>query len=243
MFADEIHREFEDEVVDIRDLVLGFVLGIVDAFLVSPQVVRVIGVRATLVEIPEPLVEALAIWNTGRVGFTETPFARHAGGVSGPFKELRDGEIFGLERDSLLIPDATDDAEVVAHTTVTAVQTGVEDAPRRGADRGSGVALRESHALLGETIEVGCWNDRAAIAAEVGVSEVVAKDEDDVWPRHGRSLWRWVWVSSSELVNKIGGSLAVVRGREPDATVGVVCVRYGTAMRARPHQDFSVNFG
>ena len=56
---------------------------------------------------------------------------------------------------------------------------------RRPAARGV-VELREAQTAFGERVEIRRL-DFAAVTTEVGIAEVIGKDEKDVWPR-GRFL-------------------------------------------------------
>ena len=183
--SNEVEGKVEDEVVHVGAGVLSFVIRIYDTLFVAPKVIGIISMGVSLVEVAEPLVESLAVRDAGGVRLTQAPFAGHPGMITGALQKLGDGEVFGLQRDTFLISHAADDAEVVADPTVTAVQTGVENATGRRADRGAGVALGKARSALGESIEVRCRDDGSPVAPEVLVAEVIAENEDDVGFGHG----------------------------------------------------------
>src|SRR5215469_4871147 len=64
------------------------------------------------------------------------------------------------------------------------IAAGEQSRARRRADRIGGREIGESHAGGSHAIEVGCGNLRA-VAAQIAVAQIVAKNEDDV------GWWRW----------------------------------------------------
>src|SRR5207302_331400 len=99
-----------------------------------------------------------------------------AGDVADAFEEPGDGD--GVGGDRLLAFRLG--LDVVADLRVAGVLAGHEDAARWGADGIAGVVLGEAQALGGELVEVGRPDLLLPVAAELGVTEIVGEDVDDV---------------------------------------------------------------
>ena len=59
---------------------------------------------------------------------------------------------------------------------VAVMLAGHQDTPRRRANRGPGVEVREAHPLARHAVEVRCGDDLLPVAAELAVAEVVGHD-------------------------------------------------------------------
>ena len=58
---------------------------------------------------------------------------------------------------------------------------GHQDATRRSTHGIAAIMLRQPHALLGQTVEIGRSNQLLAEAADFAVTQIVGQKEDDVW--------------------------------------------------------------
>src|SRR5262245_46670505 len=104
----------------------------------------------------------------------QVPFADDGGDVAQALEDVGDrdlagaddgwvrGEEHGLDADALVMP------------------AGEEGGTRAGADRAAGVKAGEANAFLRHAVDVRRLEPRGAVAANVGVAEVVREDEDDV---------------------------------------------------------------
>ena len=79
--------------------------------------------RVALIEIAKPFIKPLASGNTRRIGFTQSPFAGYASGISHFFEHLGNRKILRLKRHPFLISHTTHNAHIVAHPRVSTVQT------------------------------------------------------------------------------------------------------------------------
>lgn len=154
MGADEIERFIDDQVgrefvaciripraVVFRNLVqalMGLEVGVVEDVLlvIAPEVLGVMVVRQALAEVAVPVIEALPVGLTGRVGSAEPPFAERAGCVAARLEKLSECELFigdgSLAFGCAALPAAH--LGVGADVCVPGVLPGQERAPRRRAD-------------------------------------------------------------------------------------------------------------
>ena len=118
----------------------------------------------------------------------EVPFADVAGGVSG-LPQLRGNR--RLAGRQLLIDDGTQQfligpigaaRQPVGEIEPGRILAGHERGACRRADRTSGVGIGETLALRGEAIEVRRLVILAAVAAEIGPTEIVGEDDNNVGP-------------------------------------------------------------
>ncbi len=180
VLADEVEGEVGEEVVRVLAVAAVCVGGKREFGLVLPEVRWVVGVGFCLVEVAEPLVEALPVGHAGGAGFAQAPFAGDSGCVAGFFEDFGYSEIFGFEGQASFRADAASSGLVAADAGVAGVQAGHEDAAGRGADRGAGVALGEAAAFGGEFVYVRSLDMFLAVTAEIAVSEVIGHDENNV---------------------------------------------------------------
>src|SRR5258705_11177907 len=55
-----------------------------------------------------------------------------------------------------------------------------EAGPRRRANRGARVALREAHSFSGHSVEVWCFDFCLAVAPEIAIAKVIRQDENNI---------------------------------------------------------------
>jgi hypothetical protein len=65
-----------------------------------PEVIKVVVNRHILIEVTKPFIEALAVRNTCTARFTQAPFARNPGSVTGGLEDLSYRDIFRPESES-----------------------------------------------------------------------------------------------------------------------------------------------
>ncbi len=126
--------------------------------------------RVPLVEIAEPVIEALPVRDAGAVGLAEAPLADYPGGVAGLFQQLGDGYIRRPKRH----------AGVAADQRVARMQAGHQAAARRSADRASGVVIGEAHPLGGKLIDIRRFDCLLPVAAQVAVAQIVGQNENNI---------------------------------------------------------------
>src|SRR5262249_61053191 len=73
--------------------------------LILPEVFRIIVVRVMLVQVTEPLVEPLAVGDTGRPGLAQAPLAEDPGRVADPLEDLSDRDVLAPQRAHGISPD------------------------------------------------------------------------------------------------------------------------------------------
>ena len=137
---------------------------------VPPEKLRIIIVRAHLVEVTEPFVESVAIRDAGRSFVAQSPFADGRRFVGGGLQEFRHGQVLRRQRH----------ARVSANARMSGVPTGHQAATRGRADGASGIALSEAHSFLRQPIYVRSPNLLLAVTAEVAITKVVRQNENDV---------------------------------------------------------------
>src|SRR5262249_36760283 len=123
----------------------------------APEVVGVIIMRMSLVEVTHELIETLLLGNPLCVFVAQPPFANETGIVTGGFEDFGEGHIAWLKRQ----------AGIAADTSVPGMQAGHQSATRRCADGAAGIATCEADALGGQLIYVRGFDFRLAIAAEI----------------------------------------------------------------------------
>ncbi len=119
----------------------------------------------------------------------EVPLAEEGGGVTGGLEGLRERDL--LERQpchvvhrperSALPVEAIDVADRV-HPGPRPVLTAHEGGPGWLAIGPAGVAAGEADALGGEPVDAGTLIVPAAVAGQVGITQIVGQDKDDVGP-------------------------------------------------------------
>jgi hypothetical protein len=97
-----------------------------------------------------------------------------AGGVAPGLEQFRKGEFARAQVDLAALGNPGEDAVAIRSAA------GEDGGTRRAADGAGGVGLREAHPLAREGVEVGCLDDRMAVAAEVAPAEVVGEEHEDV---------------------------------------------------------------
>ena len=150
--------------------------------------------------VSEPTIKSLFEGLTGRVGTTESPFAKAACGITCGREEFWEGEFLWWNGELTLrlhLP-------IGSNIGMAWVLSGHEHAPGRRTDCVAGVMLRQAHALGGQAIQVGGANLGLAEAAQIRVAEIVRENEDDV----GGSLCR-------------GGLSDAKKGQEQDRFHGI----------------------
>jgi hypothetical protein len=109
----------------------------------------------------------------------EMPFADQRGAVACLAKQRRQRGMIGRQADVLRRYGV--DRLLQADREAILVAAGDQRGARGRADRGIGVALGEAHSLKREPVDVRGEIVALAVAAHVGVAEIVRHDEDDVW--------------------------------------------------------------
>ena len=87
-----LYRDSARSSVRAPDNVIDLICKLVLLF-VAPEVLRVIVMCMSLVEIPEPVIKALPVGDAGAVSFTQTPFSDDTGSVAGLFEQLGNGNV------------------------------------------------------------------------------------------------------------------------------------------------------
>ena len=72
-------------------------------------------------------------------------------------------------------------AWVLADGTVAVMQAGHECCPARRAERSAGVSAGKPQPFGGHAVEVRSLEIRLAVTTQVAISQVVGKDEDEIW--------------------------------------------------------------
>jgi hypothetical protein len=72
---------------------------------------------------------------------------------------------------------------------VPGVKAGHQGCPRRGANSGSAIRLREAHSLASHPVKIRRLNELLPITAHISLGEIITQDEDDVRPsRRSREI-------------------------------------------------------
>ncbi len=175
---DEVEPLRREEIVAVVRALFGIVGE--EHFLAVPrQKRRVVMVRVGLVEITEPVIEALLIRHACAALVTAAPFPDHAGGVARSLQHLGDGHILRQQRRLALALWAQMGA-VVADATVPGVQSGQQRRARRRTHARTRIMLRELQPLCPHAVDARCLDDLPAVAAEIAVTEIVREDVNDV---------------------------------------------------------------
>jgi len=161
----------------IDDELAGVAFNGPDGLAVAQKVGGIFVTGMSPIDQAEPVVEAMF----GRRGVvaivyrhTEMPFAKVSGAVAFVFQDFGERRFALQEMHSVTL--FTDDG-IDSGTDVVA--TGEEGGTGRGADRRSGMEVGEAHTPGGQLVEDRRL-DRAAIATEVPVAQVVNEQGDDV---------------------------------------------------------------
>lgn len=67
------------------------------------------------------------------------------------------------------------------------------------------VVIQEANALGCQSIDVGGFIVSASVASQVGISEVIGQDENDVWPVVARWIPR-VWIGRRWIGQELDGA-------------------------------------
>ena len=164
--------------------------GEVDLALVFGQAARV-----RLVELQRPhvvavgqsveTVEALHRGRPVRRYMPQVPLADQRGRIVG-LQRLGDRPGVGRQAGGVRRLD-----DLVRQPRADRIAPGEKPGPRRRADVGRSVEVREARALLRHAVEVGGPDVGRAVAAEIAVAEIVGQDHDDVRRSHASpSLFR-----------------------------------------------------
>ena len=127
--------------------------------------------RVMLIEEAEPFVEATLIGRARCVRFAEAPFADEASLVTGGLEEFGHGGFIGGQGHQ----------RIAANADVSRVAAGHERGSARGAHGAARVTLGESRPFGGEAVQVRGLDALLAVAAEFPATEIIGKDENDVW--------------------------------------------------------------
>jgi len=101
----------------------------------------------------------------------QSPFAKHAGCVTGLLEHFGYGYILGQERGS---------ASVGTYGCMAGVHAGHQYAPGRGTYAVSGVDLRKTRTFRRHLIQMGRTDSLLPVASKMAVSQIVRHDENDV---------------------------------------------------------------
>jgi hypothetical protein len=167
MFADELLAAF----VAIEHLLLG----------VAPKMVGIIIVGLTLAQIAIEIIEALSVGFSSATRASEAPLADTACFVTSLLQEVAECESPGGNGPLAFRGEFA----IISNIGVTGMFAGEENASGGRADWTAGVELREAHALGCKPIDVRRFDLRLTVAAEVGVAQVIGKQEDDIGRRYG----------------------------------------------------------
>ena len=132
--------------------------------------------RVALTMVAKEAIKAASERFAGVAGFTETPFSEATADVA----EVT--EHFAKDRDvcrdwHLLI---SAHIFIVTNRSVSGVQAGHQDAAGWCTNGATAVVTGESHALIGERINVWCSEPALSKAGKVAVAKVIREKEDDV---------------------------------------------------------------
>ncbi len=172
-----VHGEAVDQADGVLADQVGEIARLGRAAVVVPEVGRLLGVlevvEAAAVEAPEVIIAALQRPELRRRA--QVPLADQPRLVAGLLEQRGQGGMFGRQAHG-----AQAQGLFQPHRQTVLVAAG--DQPRAGgrADRGIGIGLHEPEPLLGQAIDVGGLVVGPAVAADVGVPQVVGQQEDDV---------------------------------------------------------------
>ncbi len=176
---DELQGLRREQIVRVLDALRRDAAGRVDRLdlvgqqyllLVAPEVVGIVVVGVGLIQVAEPVIEALLVRNARRLRLAEAPLADDAGRVAGPLEQLGHGDIRRPQRNPV----------VAANPGMSRVQPGHQAAPRRRTDRAAGVVIREDHPLGRHAVQIRRLNRLLPIAAQVPIPQIVGQNEDDI---------------------------------------------------------------
>lgn len=127
------------------------------------------------------------------------PFAEHAGGVARFFQLRSDrvavqwklGDVIDRSEWSFGPIETINTADGV--DTCSSRMLSPEDRSACGGTVLAMVVIQEANALGCQSIDVGGFVVLASVASQVGISEVIGQNENDVWPRAARWVARrWI---------------------------------------------------
>ena len=138
------------------------------------------GAHVVRVGNPEVFVEAALGRQPCGFGVTEVPFADHAGRVAGALEELGEGD-FGFRQVEIVFGTALAvGGWVFRHAAAERIAARHQRRARGSAIRRGAIELGETCTRRGETVNVGGLESWMAVTAEITVTEIVGKDDDDV---------------------------------------------------------------
>lgn len=158
--------------------------------------IGVVGVRLVLADEAEKLVEAASVRQAVRTFVAPCPFAEKPRGIARTMENFAQdgaiGEIRLLSRPAVghFAVAAIETVDkmpppvfaIAAHVSVARVLSRHQASTRWGRHGTPRVGLCEAYALSGEAINVGRSNVLLAVAGEVAIAEVVAKDNENIGP-------------------------------------------------------------
>ncbi len=146
----------------------------------SSNQLRVIILRLELVEIAEPVVYSFFGRVAGGVDAAERPLAVKRRAISGALENLRESQVLRLERNRR--------GAIGTNARVARVHARHEGASGGSALCIAGISAREADAFARELIDTRSGDLLLPVAAEIAITQIVGKDEQDVGPRTLRTL-------------------------------------------------------
>ncbi len=137
----------------------------------APEIVGVVVMGVSLVQVTDEVIESLALRHPGAVRFAEAPFAYEGGQVPGILQHLGQGTVLGAERQ----------VGIAANPGVAGMLTSHERGARGSAHGTARVELGEADAFGSQLVDVRRLELRLTIASEVAIPQIVCHNEYDVW--------------------------------------------------------------
>ena len=204
---------FADELLAALVALEHFLLG------VSPKVIRIIVVSLALAQIAVEIIEALSVGFSAAARPAQAPFADAACFVPGLLQEVTESEGSSWNWPLAFRGEFT----IITNIGVASMFAGEEHATGGRTDRTAGVELGEAHPPGGKPINVGRFDLRLTVTAEVGVAQVIGEQQDDVGGRHSalgkthdqehqQSRCKYFWANADNL----GGGRLQFKTRHPN---------------------------
>ena len=116
---------------------------------------------------------------------SEVPLADTGGGIAGGSKWLCNNSLVEWQAQGKLRLQQLGmrqhvSRQVLGQAEPSGPASGENTGPRRRTVGGRGIGIRETHALFGETVDVGRSMVGVAIGPDIGVAHVIKEQEDDV---------------------------------------------------------------
>lgn len=124
-----------------------------------------------LVIVANEFVEAVLHRVAGGSVVAQAPLAEAASAITGLLQPLDQRHVASLNGRG---------ARVGANRPMAVMQTSHQRAARRGANRATGVTLREARSFGGDAVSIGRLDHSLAVTAKVAVTEVVKQDENNI---------------------------------------------------------------